>query len=293
MKAQLTEQTRRLLLSYQRSEITDHVIYSRIADREKEPKNRAVLEQIAGDEVEHAATWGKYTGRKVKPRRWAVLWYGLLGWLMGYTFVIKLLENNEYAAGKKYEQLLEEIPEAAKIIEDEQRHEKELAALLDEERLHYVGAIVLGLNDALIELTGAIAGLTFALNSTRLVALSAIIIGVSATLSMASSSYLAERADGNPKALKSSIYTGAAYLVTVVLMVLPYLLYPEASYAAALGTMLVLVILIILFFNYYVSVAKDLPFARHFGEMTGITLGVALISFLIGLAVKTFLGVDI
>lgn len=293
MEGQLTEQTRQLLLSYQQSEITDHVIYSRIADREKEPKNKAVLERIASEEVTHAAIWEKYTGEKVKPRRWHILWYSLLSRLLGYTFVIKLMEKGEYATGKKYKQLLKEIPEAAGIIADEQRHEEELAALLDEERLQYVGSMVLGLNDALIELTGAIAGLTFALNSTRLVALSAIIIGVSATMSMTSSNYLAERADGNPKAFKSSLYTGAAYLVTVVLLVLPYLLFPEASYAAALVTMLVLVILIILFFNYYISVAKDLPFARRFWEMAGISLGVALISFLIGLAVKAFLGIDI
>ena len=293
MEIQLTEQTRKLLLSYQQSEITDHVLYSRIANREKEPKNKAVLERIAAEEVEHAAIWRKYTRQEVKPRRWTIFWYGLLSWLLGYTFVIKLMEKGEYATGKKYEQLLKEIPEAAKIIEDEQRHEEELAALLDEERLRYVGAMVLGLNDALIELTGAIAGLTFALNSTRLVALSAIIVGVSATLSMSSSSYLAEKADGNPKAFISGLYTGAAYLVTVVLLVLPYLLYPDTSYAAALGTMLLLVILILLFFNYYLSVAKDLPFARHFGEMAAISLGVAFISFLIGLAVKAFLGIDI
>jgi VIT1/CCC1 family predicted Fe2+/Mn2+ transporter len=293
MGKQLTEQTRKLLLSYQQSEITDHVIYSRIAAREKEPENKAVLERIAAEEVRHAATWKKYTGREAKPRRWIIFWYSLLSWLLGYTFVIKLMEKGEYITGKKYEQLLKEIPEAAGIIEDEQRHEEELAALLDEERLRYVGAMVLGLNDALIELSGAIAGLTFALNSTRLVALSAIIIGVSATFSMASSNYLAERADGNPQAFKSSLYTGAAYLATMIILVLPYLLYPETSYAAALGTMLVLVILIIFFFNYYLSVAKDLPFARQFGEMAGISLGVALISFLIGLAVKAFLGIDV
>ena len=49
------------------------------------------------------------------------------------------------------------------MLGDERRHEEELYGMLDEERLHYVGAMVLGLNDALVELTGAIAGVTFAL----------------------------------------------------------------------------------------------------------------------------------
>lgn len=57
--------------------------------------------------------------------------------------------------------------------------------------------------------------------------------------------------------------------------------------------MLLVVILIIFFFNYYISVAKDLPFAKRFAEMAGISLGVALISFFIGLAVKAWLGIDV
>ncbi len=293
MGLQLTEQTKKMLLRYQQSEVTDHVIYQRMAERETDPQNRAVLERIAAEEVEHASIWRKYTGREVKPKRLHIFWYGLLGVLMGYTFVIRLMEKGEYTTGKKYEQLLREIPEAAGIIEDEQRHEGQLAAMLDEERLQYVGAMVLGLNDALVELTGVLAGLTFAMTNTRLVALSGIITGVSATLSMASSNYLAEKADGNPKAFKSSLYTGAAYLATVVLLVLPYLLFPRQAYVAALVTMLLTVILIIFFFNYYISVAKDLHFGRRFAEMAGISLGVAAISFVIGLAVKAWLGIDI
>ena len=98
-----------------------------------------------------------------------------------------------------------------------------------------MGAMVLGLNDALVELTGTIAGLSFALQDTRVVALSGIITGVSATLSMAASNYLAERADGNENALKSSLYTGIAYLITVALLVLPYLLLPSGLWPLALA----------------------------------------------------------
>ena len=157
---------------------------------------------------------------------------------------IILLEKNALAQGPFSDLTIKEfhaieaiglhektMTEAAKILDDERRHEKELYNMLDEERLHYIGAMVLGLNDALVELTGAIAGVTFALANTRLVALTGIITGVSATFSMAASNYLAERADNNPKALKSSIYTGMAYLVTVALLVLPYLLFPIHFYS--------------------------------------------------------------
>ncbi|MDL2248922.1 VIT1/CCC1 family protein [Tyzzerella sp. OttesenSCG-928-J15] len=259
----------------------------------KNAANKAVLEKIAADEKEHANIWAKYSGASFKANNLKVIWYVILSYIMGYTFVIKLMEKGEYTVGKAYNNLIKEIPEAKKIMEQEQEHETKLANMLDEERLQYVGSMVLGLNDALVELTGTIAGLTFALTSTRLVALSGIITGVSATFSMAASNYLAEKADGNPNALKSSMYTGIAYLITVVLLVLPYLLLPDNMFSVAFACMLAVVILIILFFNYYISVAKDLPFLKRFGEMAIISLSVAFISFVIGLLVKEFLGIDI
>ena len=93
--------------------------------------------------------------------------------------------------------------------------------------------------------------------------------------------------------MKSCIYTGIAYLVTVALLILPYLLFPVTLYLAALGTMLATVVLILVAFNYYIAVAKDLPFRKRFLEMAGISLGVAVLSFVVGLVVKNVLGVDI
>jgi len=202
------------------------------------------------------------------------------------------MQKKESLAQAGYEKMKEELPEAAKILDDERRHEKELYNMLDEERLHYIGAMVLGLNDALVELTGAIAGVTFALANTRLVALTGIITGVSATFSMAASNYLAERADNNPKALKSSIYTGMAYLVTVALLVLPYLLFPVHMYVAAFAVMIATVIFIIMFFNYYISVAKEEPFLKNFATMAVISLSVAVVSYIIGVVAKELLGID-
>jgi len=290
---EVNEATKAKLLTYQRTEETDHLIYSRIAKRQKNEENRRILTKIAADEKAHAEMWACFTGRQVGPDRLRAAWYVFLSWLLGYTFILKLLERREYVADAAYRAMAEDFPEVQSIIHDEESHERQLAAMLDEERLRYVGAVVLGLNDALVELSGTIAGLTLALADTRVVAMAGIITGVSATLSMAASNYLAERAEGRPDALKSSCYTGAAYLVTVVCLVAPYLLLPREMYMAALGTMMAVVILIIFCFNYYISVAKSVPFGRRFGEMACISLGVAAISFVIGLLAKNLLGVDI
>jgi len=150
----------------------------------------------------------------------------------------------------------------------------------------------LGLNDALVELTGALAGLTFAFRDTRLIALSGLITGIAASLSMASSEYLAHRAnDQGGRAAKAAVYTGIAYIVTVALLVLPYLV--MQSYVGALVLTMTVAILIILVFNFYVSVAKDLSFRKHFLEMAGLSLGVAALSFGIGILVREVLGVEI
>ena len=56
---------------------------------------------------------------------------------------------------------------------------------------------------------------------------------------------------------------------------------------------LVVVVLAIAAFNYYISVAQDLSFRHRFGEMAAISLGVAVLSFGIGLLVKQFLGISL
>ena len=291
-KKEISNELMKLVQKAQREEEEGAILYAFMAKREKNEENKKLLEQMSKDEAIHADVWKNITKKDLKPNKLSILGFKILTVVMGFTFVVKTMQKKESLAQAGYEKMAEELPEAARILEDERRHEKELYNMLDEERLHYVGAMVLGLNDALVELTGAIAGVTFALANTRLVALTGIITGVSATFSMAASNYLAERADNNPKALKSSIYTGMAYLITVALLVLPYLLFPTNMYVAAFAVMIATVILIIMFFNYYISVAKEEPFFKNFATMAVISLSVALISYIIGVVAKQLLGID-
>ncbi|MFA7019050.1 MAG: VIT1/CCC1 transporter family protein [Sphaerochaetaceae bacterium] len=291
---QLSSTVRKIIIGMQINELTESIIYTKVANRIKDDHNRSVLLRIADEELRHARIWEGYTKVEVKPKRFKIWWFSLLSRIFGFTFALKLLERGEGIASEVYTSIADEVPLALTIAHDEDRHEQELLALLDEERLQYVGSMVLGLSDALVELSGTLAGLTFALQNTRLIALSGLITGISATLSMASSEYLSSRSEGNSKtALKSGLYTGVVYLVTVVFLVLPYLLVPNESFMWALAIMLATVVLIILGFTYYLSVAKDVPFLKRFGEMAGISLSVATISFFIGIIVKKTLGIDI
>lgn len=282
-----------IVLASQQNEVNEAAVYRKIASFTKDEKNKNVLLRIAQEEETHARIWSKYTNKEAKPQKFKVFWFAFLARLFGFTFAVKKMENGESGATLKYEDLSDEIPEAKSISEDEDAHEKLLLDMLDEERLKYVGSMVLGLSDALVELSGTLAGLTFAMQNTRLIALSGLITGISATLSMASSEYLSAKSDGDSNAKKSAIYTGVAYLITVALMVLPYLVFPESMYIWALVVMLSVVVLVIAFFSYYIAVAKDQSFKKRFWEMAGISLSVAAISFVIGILVKKFLGIDV
>ena len=290
---QFDQTTLKAICGFQKTEATVSVVYARMARHEKHEKHARILNQIATEEREHYETWKSITGLECKPNRIHTTWYTLLFLIVGYTFVLRLMEKSEQQSVVNYCALPTEHPEIQNMIKQEKAHEAMLVSILDEDQLKYVGAIVLGLNDALVELTGSIAGFTFALANTRIIAMAGIITGVSATLSMAASNYLAEKADNNPNAFRASMYTGIAYLVTVVVLITPYLIFPEEMFIQALVTMLAFVILVIMLFNYYVSVAQRQPFFSRFGRMAAISLSVALISFLIGLAAKSILGVDI
>lgn len=277
----------------QQSELTESVIYQRIAKFAKGEENRATLLRLAQEEKAHCEIWKRYTGLEMKPEMGKVFWYTLLARVLGFTFAVKLMERGEENAQAEYDRLAGEVEESILIRQQEEEHEAALLGMLDEERLQYVGSMVLGLNDALVELTGSLAGFAFALQNTRLIALSGLIVGISATFSMASSEFLAARSEGRSDALKSCAYTGVAYLITVALLILPYLLFDETQYIPALICMLVMVVAIIAAFTYYTSVAQDQPFKSRFLEMALISIGVAVVSFAVGVLAKQCLGVDV
>lgn len=288
----LDKETRKTILTAQRSEITEHFIYARLSQSIGDTHNKEILEHISGDELEHYDFWKGYTQEDVKPDRLKIWIYLLISRIFGITFGLKLMERGEEQAQVTYEGISESVPAAKDIIRDEDEHERELLNLIDEERLRYVGAIVRGLNDALVELTGALSGLTLVLQNTRLIGTAGLITGIAASLSMAGSEYLAIKSEeGSQSPLKASLYTGSAYLLTVVFLIFPYLLF--TNYYFCLGLMIFNAIVVIFIFTFYISVARDISFRIQFLEMALISLGIAALTFGIGFLIRTFLGIEV
>lgn len=279
------------MLRLQRDELTSCIVYQKLAKREKDPHNSQVLSNISAEERNHYVTLRSYTKQDVAPNRFLIFYYMMLVHLLGITFVVRQMELNEKDASEIYK----DFPDTQYLAEmalDEERHEQQLISMINEERLEYMGSVVLGLNDALVEFTGALAGFTLALNDSKLIALTGSITGIAAALSMASSEYLSTKSDKDPnkRPVKAAIYTGIAYVITVVALVTPFVLI--STPVIALCVMLMMALLIIAFFNYYYSVARNESFKRRFTEMAALSFSVAAISFLIGYLLKTFTGIE-
>ena len=286
MSTNVSPKALEIIRKMQQNELTESVIYEKIARFAKGEENRQTLLRLSKEEKAHYYVWKKYTGSELKPESGKIFKYTLIARLLGFTFAVKLMERGEEHAQEEYEILAREVEESAFIRQQEEEHETALLGMLDEERLQYVGSMVLGLNDALVELTGSLAGFAFALQNTRLIALSGLIVGISATFSMASSEFLAARSEGRTDALKSCSYTGIAYLLTVIALIAPYLIFPAGQFIPALLCMLIVVVLIIAGFTYYTSVAQDEPFRSRFLEMAVISISVAVVSFVVGILAK-------
>lgn len=288
----LSDEIRNELLKAQRTEITEYYVYKNIAKTLSDEENSRIIEEIGEDEKRHYEIWKGYTSEDIKPNKFQIWFYTTISRLFGFTFGFKLMELGEEKAQVNYQKIEDEIPEAKDVIRDEDEHEHRLLEMLDEETLLYAGSVVLGLNDALVELTGALAGLTLAFRNVETIALSGLVTGIAASLSMAASEYLSTGSEETEKSpAKAALYTGIAYIVTVALLILPYLLLDNKYLCLAIS--LATSVVIIAVFNFYISVAKDLKFRKRFLEMAGISLGIAALSFFIGFLISNWLSVDI
>jgi len=270
-------------------------MYREFAAIEKDPGLRVVLEKLAEQERRHFLFWRAQAVRKefeisVLTR----VAFRMMRRALGFVFLARWLERHEVKMLAAYEAYAAHADprvekQIAEIIAEERGHEEELLANIQEERVVFLGNIILGLNDGLIELTGALVGFSFVLADHRLVVLSGLIVGIAASLSMASSAYMQARHEEGRDARKAALYTGVAYSVVVALLVLPYLIFSQIRWA--LPVMVAEVLVIIASISYYTAIVFNRSFARQFSEMAILSMGVAVVTFSIGFLARLYWGV--
>jgi len=281
------------LLKAQKNEITEHFIYEKLSATAKESKNKSTLKKIAEEELKHHDICVNFTCQSVHPNRLKVWMYYLVSVIFGITFSLKLMERAEKRDHiTAYAGLSGEMPQFLGITKDEIRHEKQLMELIDDERLNYSSDIVRGMNVAIVEITGTLAGLTFAFEDSAIVVETAIIVGTIMSLSVMSTEYLAARAAPHIESpIKSLLYAGAANLLTIFVLLLPYLLL--SNIYAALAVTIAAALVIIFIFAFYISVVKDLSIKKRFFEMSLVSLGIAALAFGIGLLARSVLHIEV
>ncbi len=275
------------LLVFQRNEITEHFVYLAYA-RAAHGKNREILDRIAADELGHYHQFFKYTNQEIPPDRLKVRFYRLCALFFGLTFGMKVMENGEKRAEKAYSRFGGTMPEIAQIIRDEANHERSLIGLITEERLSYMGSMVLALNNSIQEFSGIAVGLTFAMGNAGLIGSTILISGLAATLAMSASEYLSQKAEETRTSGRSPVkaisWAGGIYLSVVLVIALPYLLFTNCYAALALGASAVLTIIMV--FTFYMAVVKGLRYRAVLLETLAVFALVVGLSSLIGLGAK-------
>lgn len=272
----------------------DYIIYKELAKIESDLEFKSVLESLIEQEYRDYSFWLQFSQKKrFSISAIDILRFKLIRKVLGLTFAVKFLEGRERNMINAYSDFLNTVGDEKikngiiQIIEREREHEKKFIGQIKEERVEFLGNVVLGLNDGLIELSGALIGFSFAFFHPLFVALSGLIVGFSASLSMASSAYMQARHEEGKEPLKAALYTGLAYLVVVVALVAPFFIFSQIVFA--LISMAAFIVFIIVSLSFYSSVLLERPFFKQVIEMSTLSVGVAIATFAIGLIVRQFM----
>ena len=284
--------------SFASSQYLHYRITHELSRVEKVPEFKRILEKFAQHERKDFEFWKQFSSDKsffVSPIK--LFFLKILRRILGLTFLVKYLERQEEELIGKYTSFLEKVTDPViktkikKAIAHEIKNEKELINQIKEERVEFISSIILGINDGLIELTGALVGFSFALQQNGLIALTGFITGIAASLSMASSAYMQAQYEKGKPAGKAALYTGVAYPFVVLSLVSPFVLI--SSTHLALGVLFFVVLVIISSISYYTSILFFRPFRKQFFKMMVFTLGVALVTFLLGMVLRVVFGITV
>lgn len=290
--ANVKQLPRKQILNLQRSEITGHMVYTLLSRSTKDKNSKVILERISSDELLHYMRWKEYTGVDTKPYRFKVIFYNLLIKLLGHTFALKTMTRVERREQAAYSLISNTIETADKVFKEEHRHENDLISMIDDDRLQHTSEMIRGFNVAVVEMTGVLAGFSFALGNTDVIILAGIITGVAITLSVASTEYLAAKSEGGKRTpFRSAVYSGITNITAVIFLIFPF--FVISNVYISLVFVIINAIIVIAGFNYYISVAKDVSFRSRFLEMVLISLGVAGLAFIIGLIARSYLNIEL
>lgn len=272
-------------------EYTDSTLYERLSATVDESSPFAsVLKHLSATERKHYEFWRKYVpGEQPKLDRVKLYWVLFLRRVLGLTFASRYLDRHETSVVKEYQAIAELVPEADReafdeMVADEQEHEQEFARKVESSAIRYISFVVLGLADALVEISGIHAGSLGIYDRTEVAGLAGVVAGAAASMAMASAAYAQAKQGFSGSAKLSAVYTGVSYFVSAVFLAMPYFLTSSMVYALSVSLGLAVVMLALT--TYYSTVIGNKPFTKDFLEILAILLGATVVLYLFGYAVR-------
>jgi len=277
---------KKVLIDYCQDEFTDYLVYQKLAAREGNAERRQLLQELSRQEQAHYQFWRDVLdGHVPRVRRLLLHFIVLLRYLFGLTFAIKFLERHEKQVIEEYRRVRpmfegESGARLERMIADEEQHENFFIGQINENVVKYLGFIVLGLADAIIEITGVHAGFLGVTSSTTMAGVAGLIVGFAAAISMATAAYLQAKQGSERNPLASALITGLSYILAVVLLALPYFLTTHMllAFVVSLG----MAMLLTAYFTFYSAILFDRRFGREFLESTLLTFGTAIATYFFG-----------
>lgn len=288
-------------------EYGDYAIYKRLSKAYKRTLGRLsparrnklsdVFEKLSETEYEHYEFWRKYSpNTEAKVSKLKLYGIIIFAAVFGATFAVKFLERHEESTIKQYKTVEQYIPQEDKsrfqeMVRDEQGQEVDLAAQVQSSFVKYMSFVVLGLADAIVEVSGIHAGSLGIYKSTELTGLAGIIAGAAASMAMASAAYAQAKQGFQGSARISAVMTGVSYFVSAVFLATPYFLLRNA--VDAMTASLTIAVIILAFTSYYNSIISGSHFVRDFLELAGIMFGATVVLFFFGEAMRAYFGISV
>ncbi|MBI2609975.1 VIT1/CCC1 transporter family protein [Candidatus Giovannonibacteria bacterium] len=301
-------------------ELFDLTLYKRLSLFAKGDTLATLLDLIPVEE-KHFAFWQKFFEIKIEKldffRCVKLFFIVLFCRIFGEIGIHVTLEAIEIRGVKKYLAVWEiyrDVPLGSAVegvLVDEFKHEDALISESISKRIRpeRIRDIFLGMNDGIVEILGAVSGFFAALQTASTVLAAALTVAVAGAISMAAGAFVAISSesevsrteylkkkflreslevDGKEKPFLSALVVGISYFVGSLFPVLP-VFFGARSVAAPLivaGIMMIVV-------SYIAAFLSGMDIRRRISINLIIMALAVSVTYIIGLAVKSFLGINV
>ncbi|MFM2374473.1 MAG: hypothetical protein RLZZ234_468 [Candidatus Parcubacteria bacterium] len=269
---------------FARASLRHYEIYLTLESYEKEPALKMLMSELAQVTKDEFIFWGRkgvVRGDEVK-RPLLAYGYVVLRRLLGVTLATHLIINRERARLSHFEAYCVDCLDHDERKAVEAMIARSLALVPASEDPHYrfFSYVVLGWNDALIELVGALIGFSLALRDPRIVTVAGLVSGITAAASIAASAYLQAEHETGKDPHRAAFYTGLSYFVIATLLVLPFVI--TGSIVWGVVIMLGIALMLVFVLALYSSVVLGKAYLHQVRQILALSLGVAFVAFSVG-----------